>query len=67
MNRREFDRQFDDMRRRHAKMRRLMLAVIAIVWALVIGTAGWMLTHPEQIGGFAGRIVAGFSDAKVRP
>lgn len=47
---------------------RLQVAVIQIVCALMfvamIAGAAWLLFHPEAVGGFFGRIVAGFGSAQ---
>lgn len=67
MNPRNFDREFDVMRRRHARLRRVTVTFIIISWTLIIGAAGWILTHPENVGGFIGRIVSGFSAQASAP
>lgn len=47
------------MRQRQRSFRRTVRLIIAVQVAIVAALI-WLLTHPEAIGGFAGRIVAGF-------
>ena len=58
----DFDRQWARMERQGTIIRRIAFLWIAFVAALVIGgvaLAGYSLFHPEVIGEFVGRIVAG--------
>ena len=59
---RDFDRQFDETRRRIARTRRVISTLVIIIWTLIIGTGGWLLLHPENVGAFFGRIAAGFTE-----
>lgn len=63
MSPRDFDRHFDDARRRIRRTQRAMLTAIVVIWALVLGAGGWALLHPENLGNFAARVVAGFTNA----
>ena len=56
---RDFDKFDDRVRRSQRSHRRFMALIIAVQVAAVVGVI-WLITHPEAIGGFAGRIVAGF-------
>lgn len=62
-----FDAHRSEMNRMQRQVRR-QVAVIQIVCALmfiaVVGGAAWLLFHPEAVGGFLGRIVAGFGSAQ---
>ena len=60
---RDFDRQWARMERQGNIIRRIAFLWIAFVASLVIGglaLVGYGLFHPEVIGEFVGRIVAGF-------
>ncbi|MCC2978822.1 hypothetical protein [Sphingomonas sp. IC4-52] len=62
-------RYFDEFEARRRSMRRAQRAFFAIwfffVLAMVFGAA-WLLSNPEAIGSFVGRIAAAFNAAGAR-
>lgn len=61
---RDFNSMFEQRRRDFRILQRVVVGMILAVWIVGVGAAGCVLTHPEAIGGFTGRVVAGYEAAR---
>lgn len=56
-------RQMDDMRRSRERQMGALAAIIVAFWGAIICGAIWLLSNPQAVGAFFGRIYAGFVGA----
>jgi hypothetical protein len=55
--------EMERMRRHRARQNAIATAVLLAFVCAILGTGCWLLTHPEAIGSFVGRIMAGARSA----
>lgn len=61
---RDHREEMERMRRRRERMEVLFLILLAFTSVFGLGLVFFMLTHPEAIGWFVGRVVAGAESVK---
>jgi hypothetical protein len=63
----DFDKRRDEIRRSGDRIRRVAWVIMVLSWVVMaaIAVGGiYLLLHPEVIGEFVGRIIAGFEGAR---
>lgn len=54
-----FRQEMDRMRRRRQRFAAVFMVAWVMIAVLIVGSLAWALVHPEAVGGFLGRIIAG--------
>ena len=61
--RHDFDVRHREAMDRMARTRNVITLIIIMIGLTAAASVIWLLSHPEQIGSFIGRIASGFSEA----